>query len=284
MHAHTDDIEFLFSEIIDSSLWTEAKGLQNPKLQELTDLLPQVIAARRQSNTVKAYITCYNKFLRWAQSYDELRVLPASDLAVSMFLLSLHQQDASVSSLNQCLAALNWIHRLTGVKRPVDSPMIRLILEGATKLAAKVTIRKQPITVPMIRQLKATLEDTSGNINLMDLRLLVFVLVSFAGFFHFDEAAHITRKDVTFHDTHVAIFLEKSKMDIYRDGKTVIIAKTDTDLCPVTWLQKYIEKAAIPDHSDYYIFRNVALVKATKSYVLRPGNAPVSYTRLESCC
>ena len=238
-----------------------------------------MISASRQPNTVKAYVNWYNKFLRWAQGYDELKVLPASELAVSMFLLSLHQQGVSVSSLNQCISALNWIHRLTNVPRPVDSPMVKLILEGASRLAAKSTVRKNPITVQIIERLKRGMEERDGSINLMDLRLLTFVLLSFAGFFRYEEAAHITMKDITFHETHVAIFLEKSKTDVYREGKTVIIAKTDSHLCPVTCLKLYLNKAAIPEKSDYYIFRNVALVKSTNTYILRPGNAPISYTQ-----
>ena len=39
----------------------------------------------------------------------------------------------------------------------------------------------------------------------------------------------------------MSIFLEKSKTDIYRDGAWVIIARTNSELCPVMNTERYLE-------------------------------------------
>ena len=42
----------------------------------------------------------------------------------------------------------------------------------------------------------------------------------------------------------------------------------------------YLKQADIDPDSSYYIFRNVALMRSTGKYILRPGNAPMSYSRV----
>jgi hypothetical protein len=49
--------------------------------------------------------------------------------------------------------------------------------------------------------------------------------------------------NLSFYDTHVKICIESSKTDIYRQGDTVIIAKTNTDTCPVKLLPYYCKIA-----------------------------------------
>jgi hypothetical protein len=39
--------------------------------------------------------------------------------------------------------------------------------------------------------------------------------------------------NLTFYDTHIEILVETSKADIYRQGNTVVIARTNTETCPV---------------------------------------------------
>jgi integrase len=58
-------------------------------------------------------------------------------------------------------------------------------------------------------------------------------LIAYAGFLKSSELLNIRCSDVTFEKSHMAIFIEKSKTDIYRDGQWVVIARTDSDMCPV---------------------------------------------------
>ena len=89
---------------------------------------------------------------------------------------------------------------------------------------------------------------------------------------------HLRRSDITFNQTHLTIFIEKSKTDIYRDGNYSFIAKTNTALCPVETLPQYMVMAGICDESEDYIFRSVSYLKTHNRYILRKNNHPVSYT------
>ena len=85
--------------------------------------------------------------------------------------------------------------------------------------------------------------------------------------------------NLEFQDTHVKITIEKSKTDMYRRGSSVIIAKTDNDLCPVFWLKRYIELTDLKYNSDEYKFWSLSFFMSMDVHKLCTRNDPLSYTR-----
>ena len=110
---------------------------------------------------------------------------------------------------------------------------------------------------------------------------MTLCLIGFAGFLRFKELVNIRRSDVVFHDNRFEIFLERSKTDVYRDGHWVIIAKTNSKLCPYHILKRYLEKANISNSfSDEFIFRALSFHKKDNVYRLRPDvNKHTTYSR-----
>ena len=45
---------------------------------------------------------------------------------------------------------------------------------------------------------------------------------------------------VDFVATYICIFIPNSKTDVYRDGNSVVIVRTDSNLCPVKNLELYL--------------------------------------------
>ena len=64
-------------------------------------------------------------------------------------------------------------------------------------------------------------------------------LLCYAGFLRFAELANLRRHHVFIYDNHVKLFLESSKTDVYREGRDVLISKTNTPTCPVNMLLRY---------------------------------------------
>jgi hypothetical protein len=85
--------------------------------------------------------------------------------------------------------------------------------------------------------------------------------------------------NLSFYDTHVKICIESSKTDIYRQGNTVIIAKTNTDTCPVKLLPYYCKIAELRAKSDEYSFRSLQFNKNLNKNTLSGISKPLSYTR-----
>jgi hypothetical protein len=90
------------------------------------------------------------------------------------------------------------------------------------------------------------------------LRICVLFLLWFSGFLRYSELSNIKMKNLGFQDAYVKITIAKSKTDMYMIGSSVIITKTDNDLCPVFWLKRYIELTDLKYNSDEYIFRSLS--------------------------
>ena len=68
------------------------------------------------------------------------------------------------------------------------------------------------------------------------------------------------------------------KTDIYRDGNSVVIVRTDSNLCPVKNLELYLACGNILADSNEFIFRN--LTKCKDMYILRRDDKAPSYSRM----
>jgi integrase len=70
-------------------------------------------------------------------------------------------------------------------------------------------------------------------------------LICYAGFLRFSELVNLKRSNIKFYSDHVNLNIEKSKTDIYREGKDVIISATNNYICPVAMLSRYLLLANI---------------------------------------
>ena len=76
--------------------------------------------------------------------------------------------------------------------------------------------------------------------------------------------------------SYIRLFLEASKTDVYREGRDVVISRTNNSTCPVNMLLRYLSLADIQSDSTDFIFRPLCFCKASDSYKLRNGK--LSYT------
>ena len=137
-------------------------------------------------------------------------------------------------------------------------------------------VKKDPITPDILQRIIAVFGDRNG---VSKLRICVLFLLGFSGFLRYSELSNIKMNNSELQDTHVKITIEKSKTDMYRRGSSVIIAKTDNDLCPVFWLKRYIELNDLEYNSDEYICRSLPFFKSKGVHKLCTRNVPLSYTR-----
>ena len=58
-------------------------------------------------------------------------------------------------------------------------------------------------------------------------------LFAYAGFMRSADVLALRRSDIQIFKTHIEIFVEHSKTDVYRDGSWILASRTDSRLCPV---------------------------------------------------
>lgn len=182
----------------------------------------------------------------------------------------------SGSKIDEIVYSVSWAHKLAGFNDPCKSDVVNFARDAAHRKIGHMSKKKEPVTPDILSSIVNTYG--SENSDLKDVRLATLCLLCYSGFLRFSEFANLRRSDITIFPTHAKLFLFKSKTDIYREGRDVVISRTGLPTCPVNMLERYIKLANIKDHSDEFIFRPLYLCKTESSYKLR-ASGQLSYTR-----
>ena len=156
----------------------------------------------------------------------------------------------------------------------VSSPFIRATLSGLQRKLAKPKVKKEPVTADMLTALVGSLGPAPS---LVDVRLAASSLLSFAAFLRYDELAKLRCCDLKFTEQCMTIHITSSKTDQYRQGDSVVVARTGSPTCPVAMMERYIAMAQISSSSKLRLFRGIVHTK--KGQRLRPSGT-LSYTRM----
>ena len=261
---------FSLIQVFFQSFQTEIIDLPD-SLQALSSLLPAILRDAKASSTTGKYYNEFQKWIFWTTSHGISNQMPAQPLIVAIYLASIIQHSSSPAPVLSAYYGLRWAHNLVGTTSPTDANLVKNILEAAKRRLAHPCIKKEPMTPEL---LKTYYDSLSKPINLKDLRSLCMFIIAFAGFLRSAEVLNLKSHDILFHDTHVSLFIQKSKTDIYREGSWVILSKTASNLCPVKILHNYLSLGKIKNDSDEYIFRN--LQKNKSGFTLRKENKPMT--------
>ena len=184
-------------------------------------------------------------------------MFPTNHLAITIYILSLIQIGKSASVINQFVSSARWLHKIAGHKDPTRNHIVHTVVDGARRSLGKPTKLKESITTKDIAKIHTYLLDDKEKLDLKGLRLMSYILLSYAGFLHYQQAIKLRREDIAFHGIYITLFLQTSKTDIYRNGHTILIARTKTKLDPFSFLYQYLKAANIQPKDECYIFRGI---------------------------
>ena len=74
------------------------------------------------------------------------------------------------------------------------------------------------------------------------------------GILRFSEVISLKGSDVILKETHMSIFIGKSKTDAYQEGYWMHLSKLQSTICSIKWFRKYIEAAKIKESEEKFIF------------------------------
>ena len=148
-------------------------------------------------------------------------------------------------------------------------------IRGVRRILAKPKVRKEPVTAKM---LKAMVEAAGPDPHLTEVRLLAVCLVAYAGFMQCDELVKLKGSDVTFNAEGMVVKIKSSKTDQYREGASLVIARTGQVTCPVAMMERYCHMGEIDHTSQAKLFRGIVNTKGGGERLRKNGG--LSYTRL----
>ena len=113
--------------------------------------------------------------------------------------------------------------------------------------------------------------------SLDNLRTTLICAFSFVGFLRFSEVINVRRIDVVTKNTHIVIFIEKSKTDAHQEENQVYLSTLSSVLCPIRLFTRYCRFANIIKYCTKYIFRAITTINIS---ILRNCDKHLSYTRV----
>ena len=86
---------------------------------------------------------------------------------------------------------------------------------------------------------------------------MLLCVLSFMRFLRFSEVINLKYLDIILKETHMSIFIEKSKNDVYQEGYWIHLPRLQSTLSPIKLFKKYIEVAKIKESEEKFIFRQI---------------------------
>ena len=264
---------FYLLDVYKQGFWGREEVFQDQLLKDLSKKLPEVVVQNKAYSTAYGYSKAFLRWKKFALSRkDKISVLPAQPNHVALYLVYLIQTSNSPSPIFSAFHGIAWAHEQAGIISPTQDIMVKNVYESATRILAKKTEKKKPFKLDHLQKAMVVYDDNQ----LMNLRFLAFMLLSFAGFFRSQEVLKLKVGDINFENDYISIFLEFSKTDQYRDGSWVLIAKTSKITCPYTVLKRYMCKADLFKELETPLFRNIC--KTNKGFKVK--KQPLTYSRI----
>lgn len=236
--------------------------MRDDEIKDLALSLPEVVMSARAPLTTKKYESGWSKWLDWCKNKDEVMTVPANPFFVAIYINYVLKTSNNNGALVAAFYGIRWGHHINGAISPTEHPFVRMAYDGAVRLCEKKPkTPKDPISPEIIKFL---FEQVNSEC-LLELRFLVMCALGFFGFFRIeDELLTVKLYNVKITETHLEVFLEKSKNDQHRDGKTVYISKLDSKYCPVKILQRFFSQGEISldFHKDMFLIPRLIKIKS----------------------
>ena len=243
-------------------------------MRELMQQLPSYLVTSRSTNTNVKYQGYFRRFSSFMSSQNK-QSLPANSIHLALFIVHLMNSGVSHHVIYSYICAIKWVHNLHGFSDPTASVHVKNLLDSSKRRPKKPSQKKDVFSPDVIKSLFDKYEDSN---DLLVLRDLAIIIVSFTGFLRYDEMSNIKCCDVTFMNDHVKIIITKSKTDQYRDGNEILLSRINSSACPVKALKKYLSLSGLSLSSQDYLFRGVYKISNGKSGI-KTKNRRFSYTR-----
>ena len=170
--------------------------------------------------------------------------------------------------------AIKYFNKYFIGRTELGSHFITKFLEEIKRISGYTENSKSPL---FSSDLKRAFQYLGGvEMHLTNSRLMMILVLSFMDFLRFSELSNLKRSDFILHNTHMSIFIEKSKANIYRKGHWLHLAKLNSTLCQLDLTKRYFVLAGLDKQYDRYIFRGIENTKSGQK--LRKIDKPLCYT------
>jgi integrase len=253
------------SHAIRSQAWKAAAGTSGADPQTGTALAPrltptpaglaalaaaQALAKKANAaNTLRAYKADWQHFSGWCADHGFVPV-PAAPAVVGAYLASLADSHAP-TSIRRRLAALGKMHRFNDLPWNPAHRDIQGPLQGALRSKPRAMRKATALTLPMLRQLLATCDQTARGRR--DRALLLF---GFSGGLRRSELVSLNVEDVTLVGGGLRLTIRAGKTDQTGQGAEIGLPRgKHVETCPV---KAFLDWQAVAGRNAGPLFRKIS--------------------------
>ena len=178
-----------------------------------------------------------------------------------LHMLSLFQNHKLYPIIRMSNYAIKYFNEFYTGGRELESRFITKVLEGIKRPSGYTENPKIPLSSSDLEGARQCLG--SVEMNLTELRLMMILILSFVGFFRFNELSILNRSD----------FISGSISDFI--SYWLHLDKLNSNLCPLDLTKRYFVLARIYNQCEKYIFRVIKITKNGQKQ--RKIDNPISY-------
>ena len=213
--------------------------------------MERVFESSLASSTWKTYRAAQEDFRKFCSSINQSPI-PASEELLILYTAHLSTRLAH-SSIRTYLSAVRNLHVLQGKGDPMAGRLkLDQFLRGVRRLKSRPADSRLPVTPLILSAIRRVLDRQPSSPD--HIMLWAACCLGFFGFLRsgeftvpsltaFDPSIHLTPNDVTtdsrVNPTMVFVRIKASKCDQTKQGVTVCVGRTDTQLCPVAAILAY---------------------------------------------
>ena len=146
-------------------------------------------------------------------------------------------------------------------------------MEASKRVAPKTTQKKEPIYTDTLIELCNMFKDSN---DLLIIRDLTMMLLSFAGLLRYDEVSSLRFCDIQVRDSFLVLHSDKNKTDQYRQSNEILISKGSTSACPYNMFLNYLQLVDSGGVSEFFLYRPIYRSGSTCKLIRK--NKKLSYT------
>lgn len=242
------------------------------------DLVREILAARRENSTIKAYRLEWSRFVYWLEQTKTKFNYPVSDRVVGSYFVWLHKEGYSRSTLQKARTAIGLVHGEN--ENPCRSVYVRELLRGIFARDRRVPKKARPLSLPELVAICERLGEQGDYRSKRDRALLS---LGWMGALRSAELVSLLWSDVTWSAEGVELQIRDSKTSKPGEAEIVALPFLATQyemVCPVRNLRAIEPRNKKLDNVP--IFHNAGYRPIVERTVSRIIDRAASLARLEA--
>ena len=181
--------------------------------------------------------------------------MPIDSVSACCYFTYLSESNAKLGAIRTAFNALKWAHSfvpgLNKFNDPLDDNITKRVFESALRSIKPGRNMKAPLTTDLIKKIIDVLEDSSS---LKQIRNAAILSLAHNLLLRHDEISHLSCAHLSEDKDHFKLRIISSKTDTLRNGKNVLLAKTQGKYSTTNLVLRYLNMAGLELGDNHFLF------------------------------